>query len=76
MVLKKLWGQADLFGAQTLCTYETTKIVMIRKDKHPVLTAVQVVALCFEGFNNSQKLTVVSFILYFCWNYFPQKKRY
>ena len=68
-------GPADLFGAQTLCIYETIKIIMVRKNKNLMLAAFQIVTPCLKSFDDSQKLTVVGLILCFCRNHFPRKIR-
>ena len=76
IVLKELLGPMDLSGAQTLCIHEMTKVIVVHKNKELIFTAFQVVAPYLEGFDNSQKLTVVGLVLCFCWNYFPWKERY
>ena len=38
LVLKEFLGPIDLSGAQTLCVYEITEVIMIRKDKNLMLT--------------------------------------
>ena len=52
MVSWELLGSADLFGAQTLCIYETTEVIVVRKDKNFMLIAFQVVAPSLEYLNN------------------------
>ena len=76
MVSEELLGLADLFEAQTLCIYETTKVIMVRKDENLMLSAFQIVTPHLKGFNNSQKFTVVGLVSYFRWNHFPQKEGY
>ena len=49
---------------------------MVRKNKKLMLAAFQIVTPRLENFDNSQKLMVVDFILYFRWNHFPQKEGY
>ena len=66
MVSRELLGPSDLFGAQTLYIYETTEIIMVRKDKNLVLAAFQVVPPGLESLDNSQKLAIVGLIAYLC----------
>ena len=66
MVLKEFLSPVNLFGAQTLCIHEITEVIVVRKVKSLMLAAFQVVAPYLAGFDNSQKLTVVSFVLSFC----------
>ena len=53
MVLGELLGPADLFGAQTLCIYEATKIVVVCENEQLVLTTFQIVTPYLESFDNS-----------------------
>ena len=50
--------------------YEVGKIFMINKDKYWVLTTFELMQLCFEGLNNGQNLTILSFVLNAGWKYF------
>ncbi len=63
IVLRELLGSADLSGAQALrnVIHEPTEVVVIRKHKNPMLEALEGMPPGFKGFNNGQKLTVVSF---------------
>ena len=76
VVLRELLGLADLSGAQALCIYETTEVIVVRKNKNLMLAAFQVVTPGLESLDDSQKLAVVGLIAYLCWNHFPRKKRY
>ena len=49
---------------------------MVRKDENLMLAAFQIVTPRLEGFDNSQKLTIVDLVLCFCRNHFPRKERY
>ena len=49
---------------------------MIRKDENFILAAFQIVTLCLEGFDDSQKLTIVGLVLSLYRNHFPKKERY
>ena len=62
MVSRELLGPADLSETQTLRIHETTEVIVVRKNENLMLTAFQIVTLCLEGFDNGQKLDVVSFI--------------
>ena len=76
MVLRELLAPTDLSGAQTLCIHETTEVIMVRKDENLMLAAFQVVTPRLEGFDDSQKLTVVGLVSCFRRNHFPQKEGY
>ena len=76
MISKELLGLLDLSGAQILYTHETTKVVVICRDQYLILVAFQVVVPCYKYFNNTQKLTIIDFVLYFHWNHFSQKEHY
>ena len=66
----------NLTKAQTFCIYELIDIIIVCKHQNFVFVALQVVMLGFKSFNNSQKLTIVSFVPYFSWKYLPQKVCY
>ena len=53
MVFKELLGPINLSGAQTLGIHELTEVIIVRKDENLMFTAFQVIAPCFEGFDNS-----------------------
>ena len=76
MILGELLGPTDLSGAQALCINEARKVIVVCEDKHFVFAAFQIVTLCFEGFDNSQKLAVVGLLSSLCRNHFSQKERY
>ena len=76
MISGELLGLADLFGAQTLCIHETTKVFMVRKDKNLMLATFQIVTPRLKGLDNSQKLTIVDLTPSLCRNFSPRKKRY
>ena len=69
-------GPADLSRAQTLYIHETTEIIIVRKDEKLMLAAFQIVTPRLEGFDNSQKLTIVSLVSSLGRNYFPRKEGY
>ena len=53
MVLKQLLGLTNLLEAQILCIHETTKVIMVHKDKNLIFATFQVVAQGLEYFDNS-----------------------
>ncbi len=61
-VLRELLGLADLMRAQTFRIHESTEVIMVSKDKDFIFAAFQVVAPSLKGFNNSQKLLIVSLV--------------
>ena len=52
MVLRELLGPVDLSGAQALRIYETTEVIVVRKDENLMLAAFQVVVPSLEWLNN------------------------
>lgn len=52
----------ELLKAQVFCIHESKKVIIIDKHKNFMLAALLVVSLDLNGFNNSQKFTVISFI--------------
>ena len=76
VVSRELLGPADLSGAQALRIHETTEVIVVRKDENLMLAAFQVVTPRLEGFDDSQKLTVVGFVPCLCRNHFPKKEGY
>ena len=76
MVLRELLGLADLSGAQAFRIHETTEVIVVRKDKNLMFTIFQIVTPRLEGFNNSQKFTVMSLVSCLCRNHFLKKERY
>lgn len=65
-----------LTRTKTLCIYKTIKVVIVDEDKDLVFTTFLVVPSSFESFNNSQKLTVMSFVLNLYKNHFFRKVGY
>ena len=76
VITRELLGPPDLFGAHALCIHETTEVIVVRKDENLMLAAFQVVTPRLEGFDDSQKLTVVGLISCLCRNHFPRKEGY
>ena len=73
MIAKKLLSPADLAKTQALRIHELSKVIVVSKNKDLVFATFWIMLPCFEGVNNGQKLTVVSFVLKFGKNYFMQK---
>lgn len=76
IVLRELLSLADLAKAQTLCIYKIIKVVIVNENENFILATFQVVAPSFKGFNNSQKLLVISFISSLNRNYLSGEKIY
>ena len=76
MILRELLGPTDLSGAQALRIHESTEVIVVRKDENLMLAAFQVVTPRLEGFDDSQKLTVVGLVSCFRRNHFPRKEGY
>ena len=53
IIPRELLGLADLSGAHTFYIHEETKIVVVYEDKHLMLATIQIMMLCFKGFNNT-----------------------
>ena len=70
MIAKKFLGLSNLIKIQTFYVHEMAKVVVIAKDRNFMIAIFWIMPLGFEGLNNSQKLTVVSFISSFGWNHF------
>ena len=62
VVLRKLLGPKDLAKVQAFCIYESTKVIMVSKDKDLVFATFQVVAPNLKGFNNSQKFWILGLV--------------
>ena len=73
IILKKFVSLINLSRAQIFYIYETTKVVIIYKNKYLIFITFQIVILCFKDFDNSQKFAIISFILSFCKIYFFKK---
>ena len=76
IVLGELLSPINLSGAQAFYIYKMAKIIIIHKNKNFIFAIFEVVLLCFENFNNSQKFINVGFILNFYRNHFFKKKYY
>lgn len=49
---------------------------MVHTNKNFIFASFQIIALSFKGFNNSQKLLIMSFVPYFNKNHLFEKKSY
>ena len=52
MITRQFLGLGDLSGAQTLCVYKLTEVVVIGKQKNFMVKAFQGVFSDFKSFNN------------------------
>lgn len=73
---EKLLNSLDQIKVQSFHIWAKIKIVVINKYKNFVFPAVSVMLPCFEGFNNSQKLTIISLVSYFGQNYCTEEVDY
>lgn len=62
IVLEKFLSLTDLAKAQVFYIYKRIKVFIIGKYKNFVLAVFDVMLPCFECLNNSQKLTILSFL--------------
>ena len=76
MILRELLRSPDLIKALTFYIHKLTEIIIVYKYWNFILAALQIVAPGFESVNNSQELTIVSFIPCFSQNHLPQKVGY
>ncbi len=76
VVSRELLGAADLTRAQAFCIHESAEVIVISKDEELVFATFQVVAPSLKGFNNSQNLLIVSFILRLSRDHLLRKKGY
>ena len=76
MITKELLGLLDLIKAQAFCIHESTQVVVVCKNKKLLFVPLQVVAPSCKGFNNSQKLLVMSLVAGLDKNDFLREKSY
>lgn len=76
VILREFLSPLDLTAAQALCIYKSTQVVMAGEDKNFMLAVFQIVVPYLECFNNSQELTIISFIPSLCKNYLSGEKSY
>ena len=70
MIAEKLLRLLDLVKTQVFYVQKVAKVIVIGKLKHFLLAAFYIVLPYYKNFNNSQKLTIMSFILSLCQNLF------
>ncbi len=76
VVSRELLGPADLTKAQTFCIYESTEVIIVRKDENLIFAALQVVMPSLKSFNNSQELLIVGFVPSFSRDHLSREKGY
>lgn len=76
IIAEQLLCPSNLTKTETFYVYETTKVIVIGKNKDLIFAVFQVVLSSFENFNNGQKLCIVDFIISFSKNYFSKKIGY
>lgn len=76
IIVGVLLSLTDLCRAQTFYIYKVAKVVIVGQHENFKLTALQLVTPDFKNFNNSQELTVMSFIPTFGQNHLYQKVDY
>lgn len=69
-------GLPDLTEAQIFRIHEPTEVIIVGQDKNAIFPEFKIVSPCFEDFNNSPKLTVMSFVSNLGRYYFPTKISY
>lgn len=74
--MRKLLDLADLMRAQAFDIHQSTEIIIVGKDENLIFTAFQVVIPSFQGFNNSQKFLILSFISSLNGDYLLKEKNY
>lgn len=74
VISKKLLNLLNLIKAYLFCIHKLTQIVVVNEDKNLMLIAFQISTSSFKGFNNSQKLTIISFLSSLCKNHLFEKK--
>lgn len=75
-MIKEFLSLLDLFGAQTLCINEISKIIIIDKYKKLILTTFKVVMPYLTSFNTCQKFTVMNHVSSLCKNHFSKNISY
>ncbi len=76
VVSRDFLSPADLTRAQVFCIHESTEVIMVSKDENLVFAAFQVVAPSLKGFNDSQELLIVSFVLSLSGDHLSREKSY
>ncbi len=76
VVLRDFLGPIDLVRVQVFYIHELTEVIIVDKDKDLVFAAFQVVTPSLQGFNNSEKLLIVGFVLSLSKDHFLREKGY
>ncbi len=76
VVSKELLGPANLTKTQAFCIYKSTEIIIVSKDKDLVFAAFQVGTPSLKGFNDSQELLIMSFLLNLNGDHLLKEKSY
>lgn len=74
MVLKQLLSQLNVSGTQNFSCHKLTKTIVINENNIFVFVAFKIMVPSFKGFNNSQELLILHFILGFSQNHLFRKK--
>ncbi len=76
VVSRELLSLADLTRAQVFHIHKSTEVIMVSKDKDLVFAAFQVEAPSHKGFNDSQKLLIMSLVPSLSRDYLLREKGY
>ncbi len=76
VVSRELLGLAYLTKAQAFRIHVSTEVIMVSKDKNLIFAALQVVAPSLKGFNDSQELLIVGFVLSLSGDHLSREKGY
>ena len=76
VVLREFLHLVDLTRAHVFCIYESTKIVIVSKNKNLIFIIFQVVVPSLESLNNGYKFLIVSLVPSFYGDHFLRKKSY
>ena len=73
MIARKHLSLADLAETEVLYIHELSKVIVVGKNKDLMFATFWIMPPYFEGLNNCQKLTIMSFVSSFGRNHFIQK---
>ena len=62
VILREFLSPANLTRAQTLCVHKLSKVIMIGENKNFVFAVFKRMLPSFKSFNNSKKLSIMSFM--------------
>lgn len=63
-----------LYQTLIIGLYELPEVVVVDENKNFVFAAFYIIVLNLSGFNNCQKLLIMTLTTNFCGNYFSKKK--